>query len=79
MAMGIGNTYSNLGLYGGLGRNQVNRSNKMSEKRDEIISKLNQIGKGENVSQTENVELTEDFDKWEKSIQPERMHFNGRI
>lgn len=60
MAMGIGNTYSNLGLYGGLGRNQVNRSNKMSEKKDEIISKLNQIGKGENVSQTENVELTEE-------------------
>lgn len=32
MTMGIGNTYSNLGLYGGLERNQGTRNNKMTEK-----------------------------------------------
>lgn len=60
MTMGIGNTYSNLGLYGGLGRNQGTRNNKMTEKMDDFINKLNQIGKGENVSQIETVELTEE-------------------
>ena len=26
-----------------------------------------------------NTHITDAFDKWKKSIQPERMHFNGRI